>query len=196
MGTATPGAAEEPDRGTDRTGTTGYDIAFGTLEEARAMIGHRTPVRWGPVPVSRSMIVRFAGLVRDANASYWDEDFARTQWGRRLAPPGMLLTCVMPLEWEPGQQGDPVPLLTAQVPLPGDSFVNASQDVEFLLPIREGDRLSVEEELVDVSDEKRTGLGVGHFVTTLSTYRRQDGQVVARQTNVLFRFTSQDGGQP
>jgi len=43
---------------------------------------------------------------------------------------------------------------------------------------------------VSVSPEKETRLGVGHFVQTLETYRRQDGVVVAKSRNTLFRFTS------
>jgi acyl-coenzyme A thioesterase PaaI-like protein len=73
--------------------------------------------------------------------------------------------------------------------LPGTTFINAANDVEFLAPIVEGDMLTAVEELVSVSPEKRTRLGVGHFVETLETYRRQDGTVVARSRNTLFRFT-------
>jgi hypothetical protein len=103
----------------------------------------------------------------------------------------MLITWLIPLEWTPG--GDmPVPLLTARVPLPGDTFVNVSHDAELFAAIRVGDHLNVVEELVEVSEAKRTSLGTGHFVTTLSTYRRQDGQLVARTTNVLYRFDSED----
>ena len=43
--------------------------------------------------------------------------------------------------------------------------------------------------LAPVSPEKRTRLGIGHFVETLETYRRQDGDVVATSRNTLFRFT-------
>ena len=76
-----------------------------------------------------------------------------------------------------------------RVPLPGTTFINAANDVEFLQPIIEGDRLTVVEELVSVSPEKQTRLGVGHFVQTLETYRRQDGVVVAKSRNTLFSFT-------
>ena len=103
----------------------------------------------------------------------------------------MLMTWLIPLEWKPGG-GKPVPLLTARVPLPGDTFINVSNEAEHFTPIRAGDHLNVVEELVDVSEAKRTSLGTGHFVTTASTYRRQDGELVARTTNVLFRFTSED----
>jgi len=166
---------------------TGYDIASGTYDEARSMVGSSTEVRFGEVDVDTGMIRHFAAMVHDANAGFWDSEFAEEQWGAIVAPPAMLMTWVMPIEWKPGG-AVPVPLLTARVPLPGSTFVNASNEAEFFLPIRIGDRLNVVEELVDVSPEKETVLGAGHFVTTRSTYRRQDGEVVAQMTNVLFRF--------
>jgi acyl dehydratase len=169
---------------------TGYDIAVGTYEDAAAMVGTTTPVRFGEISVNAAMIRHYAAMVHDANASYWDDDFAEDQWGGVVAPPGMLMVWLMPIEWKPGG-ATPVPLLTGQVPLPGDTLINASNEVEHLLPIRVGDHLNVVEELVSVSEEKRTGVGNGHFVTTRSTYRRQDGAVVARATNVLFRFSSE-----
>jgi acyl dehydratase len=169
----------------------GYDIPVGTYEDAKAMVGTTTPVRFGEVPVNVGMIRHYAAMVHDANAGYWDEEFAREQWGGLVAPPGMLMTWLIPIEWKPAG-GTPVPLLTAQVPLPGDTLINASNDAEFFAPIRVGDHLNVVEELVSVSEEKKTALGAGHFVTTVSTYRRQDGEVVARNTNVLFRFSSEE----
>ena len=74
-------------------------------------------------------------------------------------------------------------------PLPGTTFINASNDVELVTPILEGDRLSVVEEVVSVSPEKRTRVGVGHFVETRDTYYRDDGVLVATNRNTLFRFT-------
>jgi acyl dehydratase len=170
---------------------TGYAIAFGSYEEAKAMVGVTTPVRVGLVEVNAAMIRHFAAMVRDGNAGYWDEEFARAQWGGLISPPAMLMTWLMPIEWEPSG-AVPTPLLTGQVPLPGRTLINVSNEAEFFAPIRVGDRLNVIEELESVSEEKRTALGVGHFVTTVSTYRRQDGEVVARNTNVLFRFDADD----
>jgi acyl dehydratase len=173
------------------TAATGYDVPVGTYEDARAMVGTTTPVRFGEIDVNVPMIRHYAAMVRDGNAAYWDDEFAERHWGGVVAPPGMLITWLIPLEWTPG--GDmPVPLLTARVPLPGDTFVNVSHDAELFAAIRVGDHLNVVEELVEVSEAKRTSLGTGHFVTTLSTYRRQDGQLVARTTNVLYRFDSED----
>jgi uncharacterized protein len=174
-----------------RTAATGYDVPVGTYEDAKAMVGTTTPVHFGEIDVNVPMIRHYAAMVRDGNAAYWDDEFAERHWGGVVAPPGMLMTWLIPLEWTPG--GDmPVPLLTARVPLPGDTFVNVSHDAELFAAIRVGDHLNVVEELVEVSEAKRTSLGTGHFVTTLSTYRRQDGQLVARTTNVLYRFDSED----
>jgi uncharacterized protein len=139
--------------------------------------------------VNVAMARHFAAMVQDANPGFWDEEFADAQWGGLIAPPAMLMTWVIPIEWKPGG-ALPLPLLTARVPLPGTTFVNASNETEFFQPIRVGDRLNVTEELVNVSPEKRTALGSGHFVTTCSSFRRQDGVLVARMTNVLFRFTA------
>ena len=172
-------------------GPTGYDVATGTYEDAQAMIGRTTPVRFGEVAVNTPMIRHFAAMVCDASAGYWDEEFADRWWGGIVSPPAMLMTWVMPVVWKPGG-GLPLPLLTAQVPLPGTTFVNASNDTELYLPIRAGDRLNVVEELVDVSPAKHTALGTGHFVTTRSTFRRQDGALVATMTNVLYRFCADE----
>ena len=69
------------------------------------------------------------------------------------------------------------------------SFVNASNDVEFFTPILEGDRLHVIEEVVSVSPEKKTRLGVGHFIETCDEFHRADSTLVATNRNTLFRFT-------
>lgn len=170
---------------------TGYALPVGSYEDARAMVGQPADVRFGHVDVNEAMVRAFCALVRDPNPSYWDRDYARAHWGGLPAPPAMLMTWVMPMEWQPGAPA-PTPLLTARVPLPGDTIVNVSNDTEHLRPVLEGDRLSVTEELTDVSPQKQTSLGRGHFVTTATTYRRQDGEVVARMTNVLFRFTARE----
>ena len=79
--------------------------------------------------------------------------------------------------------------IAIRVPLPGTTFVNAANEAEFLSPILDGDRLTVVEEVISVSPEKQSKLGVGHFIETLDTFTRQDGAVVATNRNTLFRFT-------
>jgi len=98
------------------------------------------------------------------------------------------LATLTPLPWDPSGR-PPVSAIAIRVPLPGTTFINAANEAEFPLPIVEGDRLTVVEEVVSVSPEKQTKLGVGHFIETLDTFTRQDGAVVATNRNTLFRFT-------
>lgn len=167
-------------------------MVFGTYEDALQMVGSTTEARTAAHPVGGARIQLFAAMVRDANRSYWDDEFAGDQWGGLLAPPALLMGWLIPPPWLPGQTSGaarPTAALALRVPLPGTTFINAANDVEFLEPIVAGDLLTAVEQLVSVSPEKRTRLGVGHFVETLETYRRQDGTVVARSRNTLFRFT-------
>src|ERR1700730_15867317 len=166
----------------------GYQLAFGTYEDALRMVGTASQPRTARTAVSGARIQLFAAMVHDGNRSYWDADYARQKWGGLLAPPALLMGWLVPPPWEPGGR-TPAASVVLRVPLPGTTFINAANDVEFLEPIVEGDLLTVVEELVSVSPEKQTRLGVGHFVETLETYRRQDGTVVATCRNTLFRFT-------
>ena len=172
---------------------TGYGLPIGTLEDARAMIGQRTALRWAPAEVSLGRIQQFCAMTQDGNPSYWDAEFATEVWGGAIAPPAMVEAWLMPLEWSPWSS-TPEPRLPARIPLPGRSMVNGSNDTTFDRPVRVGDRLSVEEELLSVSDLKQTRLGDGHFVETVSVFRNQDGDVVAEVRNTLFRFTPREDG--
>lgn len=165
-----------------------YQLAFGVYEDALRMVGATSEPRTAATAVSGARIQLFAAMVHDRNRSYWDAEFANRTWGGLLAPPALLMGWLIPPPWQP-QGGPPAASLVLRVPLPGTTFINAANDVEFLEPIVEGDVLTVVEELVSVSPEKRTRLGVGHFVETLETYRRQDRTVVATCRNTLFRFT-------
>ncbi len=165
-----------------------YQLAFGTYEDALRMVGMAGEPRTAATPISGARIQLFAAMVRDGNRSYWDVEFARERWGGLAAPPALLMGWLIPPPWQPGGR-PPSASLALRVPLPGTTFINAANDVELLHPILEGDLLTAVEELVSVSPEKRTRLGVGHFVETLETYRRQDGAVVAASRNTLFRFT-------
>ncbi|GFG67550.1 hypothetical protein MKUB_50400 [Mycobacterium kubicae] len=172
----------------DDAGQLAYQLAFGTYEDALRMVGAASEPRTAGTVVSGARIQLFAAMVRDGNRSYWDDEFASQTWGGLVAPPALLMGWLVPPPWEPAGR-PPVASIALRVPLPGTTFINASNEAEFFDPIVEGDRLTVVEELLSVSPEKRSRLGVGHFVQTQETYRRQDGTVVAINRNTLFRFT-------
>ena len=79
--------------------------------------------------------------------------------------------------------------IAIRVPLPGTTIVNAANDARISAADLDGDRLTIVEQVVSVSPEKQSKLGVGHFIETLDTFTRQDGAVVATNRNTLFRFT-------
>jgi uncharacterized protein len=156
------------------------------------MVGMRTEPRVAGTAVSGARIQHFAAMVRDANPSYWDFEFASRVWGGLIAPPALLMGLLMPPPWVPTGE-PPTASIAIRVPLPGTAIINASNDVEYATPILEGDRLSVVEEVASVSPEKKSRLGVGHFIETLETYSRDDGAPVATSRNTLFRFTPAGG---
>lgn len=168
-------------------------LVFGSYQDALRMVGAAGAPRTAGTVVSAARIQLFAALVHDANPAYWDAEFATRVWGGLLAPPALLMGWLIPPPWLPAGEL-PTGSIALRVPLPGTTFVNAVNEAEFLLPIVEGDRLTVVEEVVSVSPEKRTRLGVGHFVETLDTFSRQGGAVVARNRNTLFRFTPEATG--
>ena len=170
-----------------------YEFAFGTYEDAALMVGVRTEPRFAGSAVSAARIQHFASMVRDANPAYWDSEFARNVWGGIVAPPALLTGLLMPPPWVP-TGAPPTASIAVRVPLPGTAIINASNDVELLTPILEGDWLSVVDEVVSVSPEKTTRLGAGHFIETLETYYKADGSPVATSRNTLFRYTP--AGQP
>jgi uncharacterized protein len=170
----------------------GYEFAFGSYEDALRMVGMRTEPRYAGTAVSGARIQHFASMVRDANPAYWDVEFATRVWGGLVAPPALLIGLLMPPPWVPTGE-PPLASIAIRVPLPGTAIINASNDAEFLTPILEGDRLSVVEEVVSVSPEKNTRVGIGHFIETLETFYRGDEAPIARSRNTLFRFTPAGG---
>lgn len=161
---------------------------MGSYEQARNWIGHRGVTRLTDAPVDESRCKLFAALSEDGNPAYWDLQWATEQFGAPLAPSGMAMSLIMPLPWKPGGVAALAPSLAVEVPLPGQTFINVDTDCEFLRPIHWGDHFSIYEEILDISTEKTTRLGSGHFVTTCMNLIDTQGQIVARLTNVLYRY--------
>jgi acyl dehydratase len=171
------------------TDDTGLDLAKGTVDQARQWIGRSGSTNFAHERVTRGMIRFYASMVQDDNPAYWDQRYADRRWGGLRCPPGLLMAFQLELPWTPPDVPELGVGLTADVPLPAefDTVINVGTETTFREPIVEGDWLNVIETILDVSDEKETELGRGHFVTSKATFRRQDGTVVAENENVLFR---------
>ncbi|WP_156681307.1 FAS1-like dehydratase domain-containing protein [Sphingomonas profundi] len=173
-------SADEPIR--DRTAPT-----QGSYEEGKALLGRRSSTNFGSHPASAVRSHQFLALIEDANASYWDEATAIRLWGRPVAPPAMLQALTMPLPWLPDRQVE-LDYMLMKLPLPGSTLINISTEVEYHRPIYLGETLNFWDVATDISEEKETRLGIGRFVTTVSTYQNDTGEVVATLTNIQFRY--------
>jgi hypothetical protein len=169
------------------------DVALrGTLEDARAMIGYETAPVTADVPIERGLVLAFASIIEDPNPCYWDPELSVRLWGFEIAPPTLIVAVFSPLRWTPDWMAtmNPGTIARSLVPLPGDTLINVSTTQTYRRPLRVGDWLSRTERLDNVSPEKKTALGVGHFVTTTMSYRDQHGDLVSEGTNVLLRYTA------
>lgn len=156
----------------------------------------------GPDPVNQPMIRHWAAAFEDANPVYTDpEAAAASRFGAVVAPPVMLQTWTMPTPQITGlaeRGGSPVesdgggPLaLFDEAGYVGTIASNSEFEIERYL--RLGEVVTSTTVLHSVSDEKRTRLGPGYFVTWATTYRTAEGEVVGRQ---LFRVLKFRPGAP
>ncbi len=113
--------------------------------------------------------------------------------GGIVAPAAMTQTWVMrgyaatvaPPDADPGPYDELLAVLDSEG---FTSVVATDSDFEFHRELVPGDLVGYDEVVEDISAQKETGLGVGHFITTLKTYRDQDGETVATQRWRTLRF--------
>jgi hypothetical protein len=169
-----------------------YGLRIGTYEEGLAHVGRPTEPRFGQVAVNAPMVRQFVAAIHDPNPLWWDDRLATEVAGGPVAPPAMLVTWVTAAAWAPDGSGGPGHALLTSVPMPGDSMINVSSEIELFDHLRVGDWLNVVEEVESISEEKATQVGRGHFLTVVARFRRHTGQLVAVQRNVMLRFWMED----
>ncbi|MFC9789051.1 bifunctional MaoC family dehydratase N-terminal/OB-fold nucleic acid binding domain-containing protein [Rhodococcus sp. NPDC127528] len=160
-----------------------------------------TPTTWGPDEVNTPMIRHWVETMGDTSPIYLDDEAARAT-GRdgAVAPALMAQVWTMRTFTDKMTNNDPSRVWTDLIAAFDDagftSVVATDSDFEFFVELRPGDRVSLTEVIEDISAEKKTGLGVGHFVTTLKTYRNGDDQVVATQRWRTLRFRPEAAEKP
>jgi hypothetical protein len=68
------------------------------------------------------------------------------------------------------------------------SVVATNSEHDYARYLKLGERIHGSMSLVDVSSEKETGLGTGHFVTTVTEYTTDAGEVVGSMTFRILKF--------
>lgn len=168
--------------------------------KVRALVGQPTggtgKPQLAPDPVNQPMIRHWAYALADFNPVYLDPDFAATsRFGGIVSPPVMLQTWIMPspkLEGIGDRGGAPTEIKsnpTAFLDEAGyTSTVATNSEFEIERYPRLGDVISSTAVYESVSDEKTTALGTGFFLTWLTTYTDQRGEVLGRQRFRVLRF--------
>ena len=136
--------------------------------------------------VEKGAIGRFADAVGDHNPLYNDEAFAcNTSFGCIIAPPGFF-------GWPRGSTrgaalvGEPAERLINELALAGFSrILDGGMDYEFYLPVKAGDILTAETVIENIRQRKGTE-GNMAFVWTLTTYRNQDDEIVAKARRLVI----------
>jgi acyl dehydratase len=161
------------------------------LRELRAFIGKSGAPEIARDPVNQPMIRHWCDAMEDANPIYLDAAFAaRSGHGGIVAPPAMLNAWTMPgLPGRPAGRVDPAAEVYRALDAAGFSSVVATDSAhEYARYLRLGDLVKGVSEVEDVSAEKQTALGVGHFVTTRTTYTVQSGESIGRMRFRILKF--------
>ncbi|MCP4905387.1 MAG: hypothetical protein GY910_10445, partial [bacterium] len=142
-------------------------------------------------PVNQPMIRHWCDAMQNANPIYTDPDrAAKSVHGEIVAPPTMLNAWNMlgNIERLPDPR-DPQSNVVSLLDEAGFTSVVATNcEQEYERYLRLGDELSAVLVLEEISEEKHTGLGIGHFVTTMNEYRNQHDEVVGRMRFRILKF--------
>jgi hypothetical protein len=149
-------------------------------DEMRSFIGKESEPT--TIEVDKTAVRMFARAVGYTDLIYYDEQYARSKGYRSLpAPMGFL--------GHPIYRPD-IPLRPAYI-MPFDSpfrrVLNGGTDIEYYEPICAGDVLTATSKIADLS-ERTASIGPMLLVTGETTYKNQEGKVVARFRGTLIQY--------
>lgn len=141
-------------------------------------------------PVNQPMIRRWAEAIGDANP-LWHDPAARAAAGfaGAVAPPAMLEVWTMSPYRPGGRADDETMAVLDRLDAAGYTGVVATNiEQDYVRYLEEGDIVDARAIVSDISDEKRTGLGIGHFVTLDYEFTDQNGELVGRMCFRILKF--------
>ena len=171
-------------------------------DELQTYVGRSSgPATKGRHPVNEPMITHWVEAMGDHNPVYVDDEAAKAAgFPGMIAPPTMLQAWIMrglraSLEADAAREAGTAPADSAsdQVMQLLDeagftSVVATNCDQHYGRPLVPGDHLEVSSVIDAISGEKKTGLGIGHFVTNRLEYRDQSGELVATMQFRILKF--------
>jgi uncharacterized OB-fold protein len=171
------------------------DSSEALLAQLRALVGNKGPVQSARHPITVAAIADWCDAMGDNNPLYVDEEAAaKSRHGGIVAPPATLDIWDRPglpaqPRFRPGDKPPAEDPRSKALRLLEDAgfvgVVAVNSELEIVRYLRPGDVLQNTQILEDVSPEKQTALGTGHFVTTRQRYETVDGEHVG---DLLFRI--------
>ncbi len=161
------------------------------LESLRGDVGK---VMGAPLPardeVNQAMIRHWSDAMEDFNPCYIDADFAaKSIHGEIVAPPAMLNAWGMAGLHPPASYRNRGVETYAKLDAAGyTSVVATNSEHDYARYLKLGETVHGAGRVTDVSEEKATALGTGHFVTTVTDYTTESGEVVGSMTFRILKF--------
>lgn len=162
------------------------------LAKLRAFEGLDVGVQVGPDPVNQPMIRHWVQAMGDKNPVYTDpEAAAQSVHGGIVAP------AVMIQAWVMGGLGVPrdasgtsaqTELLNLLDSAGFTSVVATNSEQEYDRMLRPGDHLQTHSIIESISEEKQTGLGLGHFMTSRVSWSTVEGEPVGHMLWRILKF--------
>lgn len=170
------------------------------LDELREFEGRPVgPAVAADDPVNVPMIRHWVEAMGDTNPIYLNDEAARASGREGVVAPAVMLQ-VWPMKGlkSQGPRGDDEQsrLLGKLDDAGFTSVVATNTEQEYLRELVPGDHLSTTSFIDSVSEEKSTGLGVGHFVTTRTEFRDQDDELVGTMTFRILKFKPKPKEEP
>lgn len=146
---------------------------------------------WDEVNVP--MIRHWAQAMNDNNPIYTDADFAAsTRHGGLVAPPTMIQAWTMKGLKEPAPGSSAADASAGAAGALVDAgyvaVVATNCEQRYLRYVKPGEKLHHTYRLESISDEKKTGLGSGYFLTQLMEFYTQDDEKVAEMRFTILRY--------
>lgn len=143
-------------------------------------VGQQGMTMVSPDPVNAAMIRQWCEALGDTNPVYADKG---------IAPAAMLQVWTMP-GWVPKATGpDAVAELYAYLDSQGySSIVATNSEQDYFRPLKLGETIKATKTIASISDEKKTALGDGFFITTEIDIVDERGESVGRQLHRVLKF--------
>ena len=171
-------------------------------ERLRAFAGRElTPRTRAQDPVNQPMIRHWTEAMGDTDPVHTDAAAARATGRADVTAPASMVQAWTMRGYAASQGTTAVRTgFTELVGLLAEggytSVVATDSELEFVRELHPGDHIEVREVCESVSEEKRTALGTGRFVTTVKTYSDQHGESVATQRWRTLRFRPAEREEP